>query len=91
MRAAAIAAKGEGEKPDELITAQRCRAWACLPAGGGLLDQPAGYFARMTAALNVYETYRSWLASGDSVLYQEQSPDGFDLVQKIEKLLHEEE
>jgi hypothetical protein len=61
-----------------------------LPAGGGLLDQPAGYFARMQASLNVYETYRAWLTSGDSVLFQETNPDGYDLVVKIEKLLHEE-
>jgi hypothetical protein len=87
--AAALAARGDAPKPQELLLALNCKAWNCLPAAGGLMDQPAGLFNRMNVALNVYTAYREWLTKNDvDANWSETHPDEFSLVVRIEKMLH---
>lgn len=87
--AAALAAKGECEKPTELLLALHCKAWGCLPVAGGLLEQPAGLFNRMNVALNTYSAYREWLTKATvDAEWADTHPDEFSLVVKIEKMLH---
>jgi hypothetical protein len=87
--AAALAAKGECEKPPELVMALNCKAWGCLPVAGGILEQPARLFNGMNVALNVYSAYREWLTkSVVDAVWADTHPDEFSLVVKIEKMLH---
>jgi len=69
--------------------ALNCKAWNCLPVAGGMMDQPAGLFARMNVALNVYSAYREWLTkTAVDAEWADTHPDEFSLVVKIEKMLH---
>lgn len=37
--------------------------WGTMEEAGGLQDQPAGLVDRVTAAMNVYEAFKSYLAN----------------------------
>ena len=46
--------KDEGEIPDRLDMALKCRRWNTLPVSGGLLDQPAGLMNQLDYALRIF-------------------------------------
>lgn len=84
-------AEGEGDPPRELITAWQCERWHALPAGGGLLDQPAGLMERMSTALNVYESWKSWKtegqAAGQRATWANEHPEMMRVVKAAREIL----
>ena len=88
MLAAADAAEGEGGMPAELELALQSQQWGALPEGGGLLDQPLGLLARMSAALNVYNAFRSERDRGKATLteWTQRNPSAWRTFATIEKM-----
>ena len=88
MLAAAAAAEGIGGMPAELELALQCERWGALPEPGGLLDQPMGLLARMSAALNVYNALKSEQQRGKATLteWSRSNPAAWHVVARIEKM-----
>jgi len=86
--AAASAGEGEGGMPAELQLALQAQQWGALPEGGGLLDQPLGLLARMSAALNVYNAFRSERDRGKATLteWTQRNPSAWRTFATIEKM-----
>lgn len=66
--------------------AWHCERWAALPEAGGLLDQPAGLLTQMTAAVNVYNAFKT-LARGNNIMQlAKEQPHILKIVTQVEKL-----
>jgi len=91
--AAADAAEGVGGMPAELELALQCERWGALPEPGGLLDQPMGLLARMSAVLNVYNALKSEQQRGSSTLtdWSRSNPGALQTVARIEKMRAEQD
>jgi hypothetical protein len=86
--AAADAAEGEGGMPAELELALQSQQWGALPESGGLLDQPLGLLGKMSAALNVYNAYKSERGRGNTTLpeWTRRNPAAWRTFATIEKM-----
>ena len=93
MLAAADAAEGYGSMPAELELGLQCEQWKALPETGGLLDQPLGLMARMSAAVNIYQAIRSERQRGKMTLteWSKRYPNAWHIVAKIEKRRREQD
>ncbi len=60
--------------------------WATLPEGGGLLDQPAGLIALMTASVNVYNAFKTLARGGNIVQLAASQPLVLAIVKQVERL-----
>lgn len=92
MRAAARCAEHGGPPPPELALAWQCRDFGALPRAGGVLDQPAGLLARLTAARNVYAAWKSYTtegrAAGRMAQWRRENADLADIVDNVKGLLY---
>ena len=72
--------------PRELILSLHCERYHALPRAGGLLDQPAGLLARLTAAGNAYNVFKGWLEASSKLEWSILYPAGRRLVNEIYEL-----
>jgi len=88
MLAAADAAESEGGMPAELELALQSQQWGALPESGGLMDQPYGLLPKMSAALNVYNAFRSEQGRGNTSLpeWTRRNPAAWRTFARVEKM-----
>ena len=72
--------------PRPLTLAWQCRTWHTLPEPGGLLDQPAGLVAQMTACENAYSAWKSFRRATSIIKWRSDHPHEWDVVKEILKL-----
>jgi hypothetical protein len=87
VAAAAHAEDSEGAPPPrELVLYWQTQQYHALPESGGLLDQPGGLLARLTAAGNAYNVFKGWLEASSKLEWSTLYPAGRRLVDEIYKL-----
>jgi hypothetical protein len=85
MRAAALAGRGQGPRPDAVSDAIACERLGVPLAAGGLLEQPFGRTQRMLAAQTVYDAFRLYANSPLSdVEFSRRFPEAWEVVTHIE-------
>ena len=81
MRAAALAGKGEGPRPQEVSDAFTSETLGVGLATGGLLDQPYRRTRAMLAAKNVFNVFKFYANYQESdVAFSRNYPDAWDVV-----------
>ena len=82
---AARCARDGNKPPYELKLAWHAREYRALPYAGGLLQQPAGLLARMTACNNVYNAFKQ-IQSANLVALMNSQPQIIGIVRAVERM-----
>lgn len=74
--------------PMELQLVFDCQRWNALPAGGGVLDQPAGLLSSMGSCENVYHAYRAFIErdATRTAKWKQENKSAWELVKKVREL-----
>jgi len=89
--AAADAAEGSGEPPEDLQLAWHVQRWRALPKSGGLDNQPAGLVQRMSVLANVYDAVSLWRRESNWARWSQENPAAWRIVQMVIELRKEAE
>lgn len=85
IRAAALAGKGQGPRPQAVNDAILCERLGIPLTAGGMLEQPAGRTGSMLAAKTVYDAFRLYTNSPLSdVEFSRQYPEAWEVVTGVE-------
>ena len=74
--------------PPLLAEFWRFQRYRLPPNGGGLRDQPAGWFDRGETLSQVYSDWRAWMESDKGVDWRARDPDRWARVKRIREFVY---
>lgn len=77
--------------PAELLMAFDCERYSCLPAAGGVLDQPAGLLRKMTRFMNVYLAFTAYAKADKTKMaaWKKNNSEMWQIVKEVNALRKE--
>ena len=79
--------EGKIDNPPLILRyALQAKSYNTLPNSGGLRSQPAGMMLKMSAAINVYNAFKSFKSNEFNVKWIKANPELWEIITEVETL-----